>query len=96
MKHPIIPAILIGLGSVSVYAAPYAEPAVDPLIVNQFLQLDVNGNGVISQDEMLEQADLVRTMHLYDRDGFGRADFDHNGVIDKDELYAYEEVIPAE
>jgi acyl-CoA-binding protein len=58
--------------------------------------LDRDVNGLISHDEVQSQPSLVRLMNLYYQDSFLEADVNKDGVLDREELYAYEEEISAE
>ena len=87
-------ALLIGLISIVLnFGVAYADNQV---IQNQFIQLDKDLSGFITQDEVRSQPDLIRSMNLYYQDSFLMADINQDGALDLEELYAYEEQIPAE
>lgn len=87
-------ALLIGLISIVLnFGVAYAD---NPLVQSQFSQLDKDLSGFITQDEVQSRPDLIRSMNLYYQDSFLQADVNKDGVLDLEELYAYEEHIPAE
>jgi Ca2+-binding EF-hand superfamily protein len=75
------------------FGVAYAD---NKLIQKQFNELDRDLSGFISQDEVQSQPNLVRFMNLYYQDSFLMADINQDGVLDLDELFAYEEEISAE
>ena len=87
-------AFLIGLISIVLnFGVAYAD---NKLIQKQFSELDKDLSGFITQDEVQSQPDLIRSMNLYYQDSFLEADVNKDGVLDLEELSAYEEQIPAE
>lgn len=87
-------ALLIGIFSVVLgFGAAYAD---NKYLQKQFDQLDRDVNGLISHAEVQSQPSLVRFMNLYYQDSFLEADVNQDGVLDREELYAYEEDISAE
>lgn len=62
----------------------------------QFDALDVNGDNVLTRVEVESQPDLVVMMNLYGLYGFTLADANGNGVVDRAELQAHEDDLPAE
>jgi Ca2+-binding EF-hand superfamily protein len=87
-------ALLIGLISIVLnFGVAYAD---NELVQNQFSELDKDLSGFITQDEVQSQPDVIRSMNLYYQDSFVLADINQDGVLDLEELYAYEEQIPAE
>lgn len=89
MKSLLIAIISIVLN----FGIAYAD---DKKIQNQFDELDRDDNGFISRDEVQSQPNLVRFMNLYHQYSFMEADYNNDGVLDREELFAYEEAIPAE
>ena len=70
--------------------------AGEPGITEQFQQLDVNQDGVVTEIEVDSRPDLVRYMHLYGNSSFGLADINADGQLDEAEFAAFEEELPAE
>ena len=68
----------------------------NPVIVNQFIQLDTDGDGLITKKEVSAQPVVVREMEVYVAGGFETGDFNSDGVLDWPEFLANEEEIPAE
>lgn len=66
----------------------------NPIIRQDFKQLDANKDGVISRSEYEAKPEVVRNLHIYDQ--FNDADFDRDGVVDMAEFAAFEEPVPAE
>ena len=64
--------------------------------LEQFDKLDRDGNGLITRDEVKSQPVIIRFMNLYYKDSFSQADINRDGVLDRDELVAHEEIISAE
>lgn len=89
MKSKLIS--IIGAVLISVTAA------ADSQRVNlQFDALDVNADNLLTREEVAAQPDLVVTMNLYGTYGFILADANADGTVDRDELLAHEEDLPAE
>lgn len=87
-------ALLIILISIVLnFGVAYAD---NKLIQKQFNDLDRDLSGFISNDEVQSQPNLTRFMNLYYQDSFLQADINEDGVLDLEELYAYEETISAE
>ena len=87
-------ALLIGLISIVLnFGVAYAD---NQLVQHQFRQLDKDLSGFITQDEVQSHPDLIRSMNLYYQDSFLEADVNKDGALNLEELYAYEEQIPAE
>lgn len=87
-------ALLIILISIVLnFGVAYAD---NKLIQKQFNDLDRDLSGFISHDEVQSQPNLIRFMNLYYQDSFLQADINEDGVLDLEELYAYEETISAE
>lgn len=87
-------ALLIILISIVLnFGVAYAD---NKLIQKQFNDLDRDLSGFISNDEVQSQPNLIRFMNLYYQDSFLQADINEDGVLDLEELYAYEETISAE
>lgn len=68
----------------------------DPAIVNQFIQLDTDGDGLITRQEIAAQPVLTRGMEVSVVGGFDMGDFNSDGMLDLAEFLANEEEIPAE
>jgi Ca2+-binding EF-hand superfamily protein len=86
--------LLIGIISIVLdFGVAYAD---NKHLQKQFDELDRDVNGFISHDEVQSQSVLVRSMNLYYQDSFLEADYNKDGVLDREELYAYEEDISAE
>lgn len=86
--------LLISIISVVLnFSVAYAD---NKKVQNQFDELDRDDSGFISRDEVQSQPTLVRFMNLYYQDSFLEADYNKDGMLDREELFAYEETIPAE
>ena len=66
------------------------------VIVNQFIQLDADGDGLITRQEIAAQPELTRGMEVSVSGGFEMGDINSDGVLDWPEFLANEEEIPAE
>ena len=87
-------ALLIAIISIVLnFGVAYAG---NKLVQKQFSDLDKDLSGFITQDEVQSQPDLIRSMNLYYQDSFLEADINEDGVLDLEELSAYEEQIPSE
>jgi len=87
-------ALLIGLISIVLnFGVAYAD---NKLIQKQFSELDKDLSGFITQDEVQSQPEVIHFMNLYYQDSFLEADVNKDGTLDLEELYAYEQQIPAE
>lgn len=66
------------------------------VILNQFIQLDTDGDGLITRQEIAAQPELTRWMEVSVAGGFEMGDFNSDGFLDWPEFLANEEEIPAE
>ena len=58
----------------------------------QFIKLDINSDGLISQEEQQKNPELYRFTRLYSLRDFILADIDQDGYIDMKEFVANEEI----
>jgi Ca2+-binding EF-hand superfamily protein len=65
-------------------------------IQHQFMQLDADSNGVITDNEVNAKPEVIRYMHLHYDGSFSTADVNKDGVIDRAEFSAFEEDLPGE
>ena len=68
----------------------------NPVIVDQFIQLDTDGDGLITRQEVAAQPDLTRGMEVSVVGSFDMGDFNSDGMLDWPEFLANEEEISAE
>lgn len=67
--------------------------AGDMVLRDQFHQLDVDGDQLVSKAELRRQPELVRYTNLYPRDSFLFADVNEDGYLTEDEYVAHETLI---
>jgi hypothetical protein len=68
----------------------------NPVIVDQFIQLDADGDGLITRQEVTAQPEFTRGMEVSVSGGFDMGDFNSDGMLDWPEFLANEEEIPME
>jgi hypothetical protein len=68
----------------------------NPVIVNQFIQLDADGDGLLTREEVSAQPVLTRDMDVSVVGSFDTGDFNSDGMLDWPEFLANEEEISAE
>jgi hyperosmotically inducible periplasmic protein len=78
----LLPALLIGLASPPVLAVSTDDMRGQNGYDNEFKLLDTNNNGKLSAAEIKKDA-------LFDGGGFGKADKNNNGNLNKDEYATY-------
>lgn len=88
--------LLAGLISTVFLIASSVLIADNSLLDKQFNDLDKDGDGVISRHEVQSQQRYVRFMNLYYSNSFSQADVNSDGILDREEFFAYEEDIPVE
>ena len=68
----------------------------NPVIVDQFIQLDTDGDGLVTRQEVSAQPELTRGMEVSVVGSFDTGDFNSDGMLDWPEFLANEEEISAE
>ena len=89
MKKSIILTVPILLTTVAMplLADSYED---NPVIMNQFIQLDTDGDGLITKAEIAAQPVLTKEMEVSVRGSFETGDFNSDGVMDWAEFSANE------
>ncbi len=96
MKKSIIVTALMLTVALSLPSQAAVTYKYNTVIVDQFIQLDTDGDGLITRQEIAAQPELTREMEVSVAGGFEMGDFNSDGVLDWPEFLANEEEIPAE
>lgn len=96
MKKLIIVTAFVLTTALSLPLQATVEYKYNTVIVNQFIQLDTDGDGLITRQEIAAQPELTRGMEVSVAGGFEMGDFNSDGFLDWPEFLANEEEIPAE
>ena len=96
MSKSLIATAIILTTAFSFPLQAYESYKGNPVIVDQFIQLDTDGDGLITRQEIAAQPALTRGMEVSVAGGFDMGDFNSDGMLDWPEFLANEEEIPAE
>ena len=96
MKKSIIATALMLTTALSLPLQATAIYKYNTVIVNQFIQLDTDGDGLITRKEIAAQPELTRGMEVSVAGSFEMGDLNSDGALDWPEFMANEEEIPAE
>ena len=94
MNKPLTAISLILLTLTIHSAFAYAEN--EEVMAALFNQLDVNGNGYLSKDEIQTKTNVTRWLSVSSYGGFEIADVNGDGQLEKREFAAFEEDLPVE
>jgi len=90
------------LGCISIVLGLFTLPAlgahqtIDEVMIAHFNQVDVDGNGYLSKNEVKIRTSATRGLYVSQYGGFELADVNYDGKLDLAEFAAYEEDLPVE
>lgn len=91
--------LLSGISFVLGLSAPvvlWADQAIAETAITQFRQVDVDGNGYLSEKEVKTETSATRGLSVSRYGGFELADVNEDGRLSTAEFAAFEEELPAE
>ena len=94
-KYLAVTAIILTV-AFSLPLQAYESYQGNQVIVGQFIQLDTDGDGLVTRQEVAAQPELTRGMEVSVVGSFDMGDFNSDGMLDWPEFLANEEEIPAE
>ena len=92
----LLTTVVIITAAFSLPLQAYESYQGNPVIVNQFIQLDADGDGLLTREEITAQPVLTREMEVSVVGSFETGDFNSDGMLDWPEFLANEEEISAE
>ena len=92
----LLATVVIITAAFSLPLQAYESYQGNPVIVNQFIQLDADGDGLLTREEVSAQPVLTRDMDVSVVGSFDTGDFNSDGMLDWPEFLANEEEISAE
>ncbi len=84
------------LVSLMLVAASVIPAGADELTKTQFIQLDVDRNGYLTQHEIKAQPESSRWLQISTFGSFTLADVNSDGQVDQAEFSAFEQALPVE
>jgi len=84
------------LGCISIVLGLFTLPALGAHQTIHFNQVDVDGNGYLSKNEVKIRTSATRGLYVSQYGGFELADVNYDGKLDLAEFAAYEEDLPVE
>ena len=82
--------------SLMLVAASVIPAAADELTKTQFIQLDADNNGYLTQREIEAQPESSRWLQISTYGSFTLADVNSDGQVDQAEFSAFEKALPVE
>ena len=92
----LLTTVVIIASTFSLPLEAYESYHGNPVIMDQFIQLDADGDGLLTRQEITAQPALTREMEISVSGSFDTGDFNSDGMLDWPEFLANEEEISAE